>query len=481
MRLNNQYIINYIFDNNKNKEVELRNNYKNDSVSFKNSGECSVLELPCYQIDPFSSINFVQHKINNNNVETNFFNLFKDNKDLSNEDAVNLALNPIKRKIIFDFLDKKIDEYIIEYENGHECIHNISKEDLFLAKETLAFLKSPSKETLPRPVVFNGINYKNSTERENCQAIIHSSAAVCGGITALVGEGTAAGLDIPFLITAETVMFSALGNELNVKPEAAVIYAAREFAAGALIGGALLKGITAIAAIAGEACSYGAAVPVITAALRATNAAISVGICEKMGWGFVSAIKNGTMNTEDQSIRAAAFAASWGVSDIFSNLDFFSDINIIDAKVINDSLSGDIKNTIADAVKYTSAHGTNSIGNRAVTCFASYLTDTSTRLVLNGKSVNTAVIKEVIKDSIIATVIGEVIAGSTQSGLEHVAKEQARFIAKDPEIYRIFNENFIEKGLLDKNRLTKSDLIKIAELADEMAPHIRKKMSQKKS
>lgn len=403
-----------------------------------------------------------------------FWNLFAQDREVSNDESLLIAKDKSKRAIIYNYLDKKLDSSINEYKKGNNCIPDISINDLTLAKKTLQLLSVELNKSNNNLINSHDIAF---TGRESCNKIIHSFSAACAGITAIVGEGTAAGIDIPFLIAAETIMFTALGSQLKAKPEAAILYAAKEFISGAFIGGTLLKGATALAAIAGEVLSIGTGSPLITGALRTVNSAISVGICEKMGWGFVNAVQNGTMNTKDQAIRFAAFVAAWGASEaITSGIDFLSDINIDDAKTLNDSLSSDTKKTIADIVKLASSNGTYSIAGRTITCFGSYFAETATRLKLEGKSIDSDIMKDLIISTIIAVAVGEVLSETIEGGTEKAAKTYAEKLAKDSNLLSVIDTKLLEKELLNKTRLSNEDLVSIASLADDIVPFMKNKL-----
>lgn len=171
----------------------------------------------------------------------------------------------------------------------------------------------------------NNISFKGReltyTQKQDCHKIIHWSSAVCAGISAAIGEANVTGADVPFLWATEMMMFNLLTDALDADPTAALIHAGKHMASAGVVGMRILnKAISAFgwgAHIAAFLATGGIGNVGVSAAIRATNGALSAGCCETMGWAFVKDYKNGKMNVEDKILQVIGSIAFHKLTDLF--------------------------------------------------------------------------------------------------------------------------------------------------------------------
>ena len=129
-----------------------------------------------------------------------------------------------------------------------------------------------------------------------------------------MGEACAAGADIPFLITTEAGMFTALAGVLNVPLSPAMLHATKHMWSAGIIGGNVLKLLNSVASLGGHIMAApttaGVGNVAISSYLRASNAALSASFCEYMGWAFVDDYKKGLMNTKQKTKELIEKAAT---------------------------------------------------------------------------------------------------------------------------------------------------------------------------
>ena len=142
-----------------------------------------------------------------------------------------------------------------------------------------------------------------------------------GMVEAAIGEANVTGADVPFLCATEMMMFNLLTDALDADPTAALIHAGKHMASAGVVGMRILnKAISAFgwgAHIAAFLATGGIGNVGVSAAIRATNGALSAGCCETMGWAFVKDYKNGKMNVEDKILQVIGSIAFHKLTDLF--------------------------------------------------------------------------------------------------------------------------------------------------------------------
>ena len=211
------------------------------------------------------------------------------------------------------------------YAKNGTSVENI-KETIQQIDEVLSVdeVEDKSRSKNKNEISFGGKKHITSSQKSDCHKIIHTTALICAGISAAMGELCMAKADLPFLITAEMGMFAGLIDTLDADPIAGMLHAGKHFASGATVGMNILQGIWNVcgfgAHIASAMTTAGAGNVAVSGAVRAGNGILSATLCESMGWAFVKDYENGKMNVEDKLLQVASGIASQMLSDGFDSV-----------------------------------------------------------------------------------------------------------------------------------------------------------------
>ena len=138
-----------------------------------------------------------------------------------------------------DFIDF-LDISTSELENA---IKDIDETNKTIKKHNPNLLLNPDKSN--QILSFSSIPIKKLSlspeQRKSSHLIIHSSSAICAGISAYIGEACITGADLPFICGVETNMFYQLGNTLNIPLPTSMLHGAKHMFSAKMVGGNLLK------------------------------------------------------------------------------------------------------------------------------------------------------------------------------------------------------------------------------------------------
>lgn len=218
------------------------------------------------------------------------------------------------RNVLFTFLREHAQEELFELNSKTNLTEDEKNKKEGLKEIIKAFPQSDqiiAANRIPKEISFGGS--LTPEQKKKCHIAIHSASAACGAISATMGEGAAIGADTAFLRGTQALMFLYLQNILNVSPAASLMYAGRQYVMGAYIGVRGAQILLSWLGLGTHVATGGTASAPATGAVRGINSALSTGITEKMGWGYVKSYELDTMNAKDQLISTAIYGATMGI------------------------------------------------------------------------------------------------------------------------------------------------------------------------
>ena len=282
----------------------------------------------------------------------------------------------------------------------------------------------------------NNISFKGreltSSQKSDCHKIIHWSSAVCAGISAAFGEANITGADVPFLCATEMAMFSLLTDALDADPTAALIHAGKHMVSAGVVGMKLLnKAISAFgwgAHIATFLTTGGIGNIGVSAAIRATNGALSAGCCETMGWAFVKDYKNGKMNIIDKGLQVIGSLAFQSITDLFKGtfdlegpaFNFQESAGKSLGKDLVQNMSREMGEFIQEAAKNVAERGLAPFAAKGLELSIPRLTQ---KLIENRGDLSSKEIEEILIDSVLGAACKDILGDTHYMSKETIQKE----------------------------------------------------------
>ncbi len=375
--------------------------------------------------------------------------LDEDGKLFDNEKSfLDVFENNKARNVLFTFLRKRAQEELFELNSKTNLTEGEKNKKEGLKEIIKAFPQSDqiiAANRIPKEISFGGV--LTPEQKKKCHIAIHSASAACGTISATMGEGAAVGADTAFLRGTQALMFLYLQNLLNVNPAASLMYAGRQYVMGSYIGVRGAQVLLSWLGIGTHVATAGTASGPVTGAVRGINSVLSTGITEKMGWGYVKAYEQDTMNAKDQLISTAIYGATMGILHFHDHgiLDpsNSSDVQTALSKIPKENVSilGEVMHTLTGTINLP----------RAGTMFtASFLQGVLTTKNLDEKS-KKEYFKNLVGMALMNTLFYETLNIPEDSiirddALQAIQKMQEE-LNNTPEVFKEFQE--IQQKIID--------------------------------
>lgn len=333
-------------------------------------------------------------------------------------------------------------------------------------------------------VSFNGVKKElTDKQKSECRYVIHSYSLVCAGISAFMGEACAAGADIPFLITTEAGMFTALAGVLNVPLSPAMLHATRHMWSAGIVGGNVLKLLNSVASLGGHIMAApttaGVGNVAISSYLRASNAALSASFCEYMGWAFVDDYKKGLMNTKQKTKELIAFGAFSQIMQGFNSyLDLEKPASMLEHKLSEafgmsfaSNLSNEHASFVNQSMKLLAKHPF-SLAAKGIEIVTPAL---AAHLIENDGKLNNQFLGNLIKGSIYSLVCGQLLGDSTNDyKIKDKSKQYIGYMMNDPYIQKLIEEKLVINGIKSYGayKLDNKTLNSLESIYNELTPRI---------
>lgn len=311
-------------------------------------------------------------------------------------------------------------------------------------------------------ITFSGLNTK-----EYCHSVIHGSSLACGGISFAQGEASVTGLDTWILRGIQGLMFKLLGDKLGAPGSATIIYGAKEMFSGASVGVGVSKQIVGLTGIVAHGASAVSGTSVATggtshAAISGTvgtiNGGLSAIITEKMGWGFVTRIKQNKMNWKDQLSEASSYLTA---RSFISGLDIIGE-SAESVKELIQSCPEGSRATLGSIYNLVHETGADTYSGMF---FINLGTRFGSELLTNKGNLTRERKSEIIKDSIFDTAAFIAADRLIEHGInENVLRERQKIETKltsAPEVFQDFMINVKYSKLHDLVEPTRDTLNKL--------------------
>lgn len=373
------------------------------------------------------------------------------------------------------------------YAKNGTSVENI-KETIQQIDEVLSVdeVEDKSRSKNKNEISFGGKKHITSSQKSDCHKIIHTTALICAGISAAMGELCMAKADLPFLITAEMGMFAGLIDTLDADPIAGMLHAGKHFASGATVGMNILQGIWNVcgfgAHIASAMTTAGAGNVAVSGAVRAGNGILSATLCESMGWAFVKDYENGRMNRGDKFFEALAYGVFWGLEKGFeSKLD-------LDHRALNlqesaaKSLGADMVRNMPKGVGFFIKEANGIIQSNATNYAARGLElaipQVARHAIESKGKMDDETLENIIKGSLFSLVTKDVIGVSKKSQNDLIRDEIKpimKTLMNDSHINSLIKQEIGRRGIMEYGRvvLNENSAKELGKIYENLVPVIK--------
>ena len=373
------------------------------------------------------------------------------------------------------------------YEKNGTSVENI-KETIEQIDEVLSVDEAENKTNVKNKneVSFGGKKYLTSSQKSDCHKIIHTTAIICAGIAAAMGELCMAQADLPFLITAEMGMFAGLIDTLDADPVAGMIHAGKHFASGATVGMKILQGIWNVcgfgAHIAAAMTTAGAGNVAVSGAVRAGNGALSATLCESMGWAFVKDYENGKMNVTDKFFEAVAYGVFWGLEKGFEgkiDLDHRA-LNLKEsaAKTLGADMVRNMPKGVGFFIKEANEIIQSDATNYAARGLEIVIPQVAQHAIESKGNMDDKTLENIIKGSLFSLVTKDVVGVSSKSQDDLIRDEInpiMKTLVRDNHINNLIKQEIGRRGIIEYGRvvLNENSAKELGKIYENLVPLIR--------
>lgn len=373
------------------------------------------------------------------------------------------------------------------YAKNGTSVENI-KETIQQIDEVLSVDEAEDKTNAKNKneVSFGGKKYITSSQKSDCHKIIHTTALICAGISAAMGELCMAQADLPFLITAEMGMFAGLIDTLDADPVAGMIHAGKHFVSGATVGMKVLQGIWNVcgfgAHIAAAMTTAGAGNVAVSGAVRAGNGALSATLCESMGWAFVKDYENGKMNVEDKLLQVASGVASQMLTNGFESvldLDHRA-LNLQEsaAKTLGADMVRNMPKGVGFFIKEANGIIQSNTTNYAARGLELVIPQVAQHAIESKGNMDDKTLEDIIKGSLFSLVTKDVIGVSSKSQNDLIRDEIKpimKTLVRDNHINNLIKQEIGRRGIMEYGKITLNEYSakELGKMYDNLVPIIK--------
>ena len=373
------------------------------------------------------------------------------------------------------------------YTKNGTSVENI-KQTIQQIDEVLSVDETENKSIVKNKndISFGGKKYISSSQKSDCHAIIHTTALICAGISAAMGELCMAKADLPFLMTAEMGMFAGLIDVLDADPIAGMLHAGKHFVSGATVGMNILQGIWNVcgfgAHIAATMTTAGAGNVAVSGAVRAGNGLLSATLCESMGWAFVKDYENGKMNVVDKSLEAFAYGVFWGLDKGFDNvLDLEHhalDLKESAAKSLGADMVRNMPKGVGFFIKEANEIIQSDATNYAARGLELVIPQVAQHAIESKGNIDDKTLEDIIKGSLFSLVTKDVI-GFSQKSKDDLIRDEIKPVMKtlmqDSRINSLFKQELGRRGIMEYGRivLNEKSANELGKIYENLVPEIK--------